>query len=229
MGVFMEVYLAKLETHDFFFFVTRELKLGVTERYINNTALLYALNNLSEVNRVLSDNRPHYEEDWRKFSIYATPARIQEFKEAVKISYNSVDESIIFKMEDEGVKRTFPKYGAYHRFPPKTEFIFYTIGGKGPGVVRVGKKSCPCRVRYKKLKIEAINKGKFRATHPVNPRHMPADLFIIDGLEVPIPPIRIFDNVLAEGEYIKASYGNKTHFIAIPDRKLFKRVFNDNS
>jgi CRISPR type I-D-associated protein Csc1 len=225
----MDIYLATLETHDFLFFVTRELKTGVCERYVNNTALLYAINNFSETNRIVSGTMPHYEEDWNKFSVYATPAKIVNVKEPLKVSYNAVDEALAFKMEDVGTKRAIPKYGAYYKFPPKTEFRFYTIGGKGPRVIRVGKKGCVCRASYQKLEVEKSKRGKFKPSHPINPRHMPKDFVLIDGDEIPIPPIRIFDNVVAEGEHIIASDGNNRHVIAIPDKALFRRVFDDRN
>ena len=221
----MDVYLATLETHDFLFFVTRELKTGVCERYINNTALLYAINRFSEVNRIVSGTKPYYENDWGKFSVYATPAKMLNASEPVKVSYNAVDESLAFKMEDVRVKKALPKYGAYHKFPPKTEFYFYTVGGRGPSVIRLGKKDCICRVMYRKLEVEAVRRSKFRPTHPINPRHMPRDFAIIDGNEIAIPPIRIFDSVVAEGEYVIASDGSTKHVVAIPDKTLFRRVF----
>ncbi len=223
----MDVYLATLETHDFLFFVTRELKTGISEGYISNTALLYAINTFSKVNRVVSGTTPHYEEDWEKFSIYVTPAKMfnSSATTKVKISYNAVDESLAFKMEDVGVKKAFPKFGAYLRFPPKTRLYFYTIGGKGPGVIRLGKKSCICRVKYQKLSVKEKKRGKFRPTHPINPRHMHPEFVMIEGTEIPIIPIRLFDNVIAEGEYIIAFNGNRKHVIAVPDRELFRSVF----
>jgi len=155
----MEVYLATLETHDFLFFVTRELKTGVCERYVNNTALLYAINSFSEINRIVSGTKPHYEEDWSKFSVYVTPAKMLNAKEPVKVSYNAVDEALTFKMEDVGVKRAIPKYGAYHKFPPKTEFRFYTIGGKGPSVIRLGKKRLCLQSYLSKTGSQRSQKG----------------------------------------------------------------------
>jgi len=219
----MDVYLAKAKTHDFLFFATRELKTGTCEKYINNTALLYAVNTFSKVGRTVSGTRPFYEEDWGKFLIYATPARICNEVEPVKVSYNAVDEPLAFRMEDAGVKRAIPKYGSYYRFPPGTEFNFYTIGGKGPEIIRLGKKGCVCRVKYEKLDVK-LRRGRFRPTHPVNPRHMPPDFVLMGGIEVRIPPIRLFDSVVAEGEY--ASDGN--HTVAIPDKKLFRGVFGEH-
>lgn len=225
----MDIYLAVLKNHDFLFFVSRELKIGISERYINNTALLYAVNRFSGVNRVASGTRPHYEDDWEKFSVYTTPAKILKEIDPVKMSYNAVDESTTFKMEDIGVKKAIPKFGAYYKFPPGTEFYFYTIGGRGPSIIRVGKKSCPCRIIYKKLEVLEIKKGRFKPSHPVNPRHMPQDFAIIDGNAISIPPITIFDDVIVEGEYIIASDENKRHVIALPDKILFGRVFDDNN
>ncbi len=177
----------------------------------------------------MSGTKPHYEEDWSKFSVYVTPAKMLNAKEPVKVSYNAVDEALAFKMEDVGVKRAIPKYGAYHKFPPKTEFRFYTIGGKGPSVIRLGKKGCVCRVTYRKLEVKEVRKGKFKSSHPINPRHMPQDFVIIDGDEIAIPPIRIFDSVIAEGEHIIASDGSSKYVIAIPDKTLFRKVFSDRN
>ncbi|MHA1606992.1 MAG: type I-D CRISPR-associated protein Cas5/Csc1 [Candidatus Freyarchaeota archaeon] len=223
----MNVYQVKLTTHDFLFFVTRELRVGVVEKYINNTALLYAINIFSPVHRVVSGTRPYYEEDWSKFSIYATPAKLLHDRETVKISYNSVDEDIAFKMEEER-KRAFPKYGAYQMFPPDTQFFFYTIGGKGPETIRLGKKSCICRLKYEKLKVESIKRGEFTCSHPINPRHMPTDFTIKEGTLIPTPPIPLFDNVTARGEHIIAEDGGRKHYIAIPDKTLFNGVFYGN-
>ncbi|MEM3573578.1 MAG: type I-D CRISPR-associated protein Cas5/Csc1 [Candidatus Jordarchaeales archaeon] len=221
----MEVYLVELITQDFLFFTTRELKTGIVEKYINNTTLLYAVNFLSPVQRVVSGTIPHYEEDWCKFTIYTTPAKPQGPINIIKISYNSVSEELAFQMEEE--KRALPKYGAYQMIPPNTRFFFYAIGGKGPGIVRVGKKSCICRLKYRRLEVKGIKKGVFKCDHPINPKHMPKDFVVKEGLGIPVPPVMIFDNVTAEGEYIVAEDDKRKHNIAIPDKSMFKQVHFD--
>lgn len=231
-----KVYLAYLTVHDFFFYVSKELKVGLPQRYISNTALMYALNtHVSLAQRVFSDIKPHYNEDFKLFTIYATPAvpvptlalvgggtiRGGFGGNLVKITYNSVGESLAFAMEKEGIN--IPKIGAYYRYTPLTTFRFYVLGGKGPSVIRIGKKYIPARVSYHKLSY-VKKKGVFRCSHPVSVQDLKNGR-LLSGVPLPALPYPIIEDAIIEGEYLecKGERGDR-HFILLPPREVYESL-----
>lgn len=231
-----KVYLAYLTVHDFFFYVSKELKVGLPQRYISNTALMYALNtHISLVHRVVSGLKPYYKDDFKLFTIYATPAvpvsalallggklvRNEFGGSLVKITYNSVGESLAFAMEKEGIN--VPKIGAYYKYTPLTTFKFYVLGGRGPSVIRIGKKYVPARVSYRELSY-VKKRGVFRCSHPVSLQDL-KNSKLLSGIPLPALPYPIIEDAVIEGEYLECKGDRgECHLILLPPKEVYESL-----
>ncbi len=74
------VCLVVLTNHDLLFFASQDYDSHARPAdLIGNYALMYAINrNVSDVRRVVSGTKPHYQEDLPKMEVYATPAAPSE-------------------------------------------------------------------------------------------------------------------------------------------------------
>jgi len=234
----------RLSPHDFLFYVSHEVRLGIPEPYLNNSALLYAFNTHLEIHRNASNPKPHYEEDRPKFEIYSTPALIEDTanvskqsgkggiillgkeeiywkdlsREMQKITYNSVHEDTL-TTEDQNVN--LPAMGKYLKFKPLTPFKCYTFGKRGPSIIRLGKKLVPVRVQYNEVNLTR-NNGEFSPSHPVNILELPKDTKILDGKVIYMPPWPLLIDGKLKGSYLTNK--DKNIFIAEPDWSLYKSV-----
>jgi len=244
----MKIYAALLSIHDFFHFASKDYGGGVTEKVIHNTALMYSLNrHIPTLQRVASGNIPHYEEDLERFQIYSTPAQLSTneavlglqkidwhiFGGMIKITYNSVDSPLVFSMEgpsflrevSPSLKEAVPKMGSYLKLPPLSNFNFFTIGGKGPNIVRIGKKLPAARVSYTEVKDVVEKTGRFKASHLINLLDLPYSTKLRSGTIIRIPPSPITMAAELEGAYLEGCIGNKKVFIAKPSIERFSGVF----
>lgn len=241
----MRIYKATITIHDFFFYISREIRLGTPSEVINNTALLYAINTLiAKSQRNAAGNKPHYEEDYRLFPIYTTPAALVDSAEVVldnslkkfehstttqKISYNSVDSTFLVSMETSvfhthELKLAHPKLGSYMKYPPLTTFTFFTLGGIGARVVRLGKKLSPATIFYQELEESEFKKGFFKPDHPVAIKDMPEESRLIDGNIQFLPNGLIAVNAQIDGPYYQGKINGKTYYIAAPKKTMFPSV-----
>lgn len=229
------VYRAILTVHDFFHYVSREMKTGAVEPYISSTALMYALNlhHRRQAARLVSGYAPHYREDLPSFTVYATPAVEEPAAPAavggrtlegfggdiVKITYNSVDETLAVSMEVP--KRiNVPKQGAYYKYTPLTTFRFYTVGGRGPSLIRIGKKLVPARVAYTELRCER-RRGVFRPSHPVPLIDIDAGGYrVLGGVWAYVHPYPLLVDAVLEGDY----YMCGREAVIVPPRDLYASV-----
>jgi len=229
-----EVYRAILTVHDFFHYVSREMKTASVEPYINSTALMYALNapHRREAARLAAGLTPHYREDLSIFTVYATPAveypagprivggaplRVDIGGEVVKLTYNSVDETLAVSMETAR-RLNVPKQGAYYKYTPLTTFKFYTVGGRGPGLIRIGKKLAPARVSYIRLECSRRS-GVFSPSHPVSLVDLDG-YKVLGGVWVNIPPYPILVDAALRGDYFDCG-GEK---VIVPPPRVYVNV-----
>jgi len=232
----LEAYLLRLTVHDFYKYASREIGGDAyTLPFIHNTALLYATNR-SRTRVLVVGSKPFYEEDFKKFKIYVTPAQLdlkvqllggREFSfglafEPVKITYNAVN--TVTQLTEAG-RAAVPLLGSYVSYPPLSTFRAYAIGGRPASVIRVGKKGAQCRVRAYPLKLIGKERGKYKPSHPVNPMDIDGVSKLISGQANPMPPVPLITNAVLEGEYFKFEdeRGNK-HFVAIPNTERFAGV-----
>lgn len=229
----MKVYRCELVTHDYLFFASREAgPTAAPEPYIHNTALLYALNeHIAETQRLVSGTSPHYEEDFPRFTLYATPAGpLKEIPQRVKISYNAVDSPFVFSMEKDrliGAKRVVPKFGAYYRFLPLSRFVFFAIGEKPLPLIRIGKKRIQARIQAEEASHIVVHaSGRFTPSHPVSFLDLPPDAgFSVVHLRLMIPCPLIVGGEL-EGPHLEATFPSQHGrlWIALPDVQKYSSV-----
>jgi len=225
--------------HDFFKYASRELGgVAVSAPLIHNTALLYAINRIEQAHRIVSGLKPHYDEDFPKFSIYVTPAKLLEHKaseiignevvdfplqpDPTKITYNAVN--TITQLTETG-RIAVPNLGAYLSYPPLSTFVAYSLGGAPPPLIRIGKKLVPARVLVKSLDVVKVNDSndrEFIPSHLVNPMDLPPDAKILEAEMYPMPPVPVLINAKIKGPHIilRDSKGN-FHTIAIPSRERY--------
>ncbi len=234
----MKAYRCILSTHDFFSYVSKELKVGVPSDIISNTALLYAFNtHISDVQRTVSGNVPHYKEDMGKFPIYSTPARlvdkdivirggkIQKWdgvsREQKRLTYNAVH--TVTHTTDS--TKAVPSMGHYLKYLPLTPFECFVIGGRSSSVIRLGKKLSPVRVKYQPLTdLKIIRDKTFIPSHPVNSKDLPPTTNTLEcSIEV-IPPVPIYRYAKLKGDYLEGKVNGKTYRIALPDDTIYQSI-----
>lgn len=240
----MRIYRAILTIHDFLFYISREYgRKAVTEPVINNFALNYAINTMNpKLHAFVSSNKPRYESDMGQIKLYATPAQPYkwpvaniafetinwEWNNPVWISYNAIDSTVYLSMEQKR-KLVLPMFGSYQRFPPLNSFEFFVIGGKGPSLIRIGKKLIPARIRYYDCFDIKLREGIFVSSHPANYIEIKDNYELLSGKILMIPPTPIVLNPKLRGRYIYCKFndeqGNIKHATIIPPNKdIYKEV-----
>lgn len=234
----MKAYRCVLSTHDFFTYVSKELKVGIPSDLINNTALLYAFNtHISSAHRVVSGTVPNYREDLKKFSIYSTPARLLDNNLIIKggelgqwdgvsrdlkrLTYNAVH--TVTNTTD--TIQAVPSMGHYMNYPPLTPFECFIIGGRSSSVIRLGKKLSPVRVEYQPLENVKIIKGReFSPSHPVNSKDLPPSTKLLECSVEVIPPVPVYRASRLKGDYLLGEVNGKKYKIALPDSEIYQAV-----
>jgi hypothetical protein len=202
------------------------------------------------VQRTASGSKPHYEEDWEKFEVYTTAGILEQPKLAiignqknylsrsddygmnpVKITYNSVDSTELVSMERsvfhrKEAKLNFPKLGAYLCYPPLTIFRFFTLGGKGNSIIRIGKKSPPARVIYEELQEIRSEHGVFQPDHAVQLADLPPETKVIDGNFTVLPNGLVLTRGKLEGPYFVGTLEKRNYVVAKPNEHLFSKIFS---
>jgi len=236
-----EVYRVCLITHDFFHYVSRELKVGVPTDLISNTALLYAFNrHVESVQRNAAGNRPRYQEDYGRFELYPTPARLLTGKETCtcpryvewlsesgemkRFTYNAIN--TITQVTENKKSKSIPTMGFYMKYVPLTVFECFLIGGRAANVIRLGKKFVPVRALYQRLeRVDIHEEGEFVPSHPVNVADLPEGTRTLECAMEVIPPVPIYSTCRLRGRYLTGYAGNQRYTIALPEEERYPAVF----
>lgn len=233
----MEIYRCILSPHDFFSYVSKELKVGVPSDLISNTALLYAFNtHVPSAHRTASSTAPYYREDMRKFSIYSTPAKLIHENVIVKngeldewdgvsrdlkqLTYNAVH--TVVNITD--TPKAVPSMGYYMKYPPLTPFECFVIGGRGGSIIRLGKKLSPVRVMYQRLRDVNLKRGEFVPSHPVNFKDLSDSAEVMECTVEIIPPAPIYRTSRLRGDFLEGKINGRKYRIALPDSEIYKSV-----
>ncbi len=208
-----------------------------------------------KINRMISGIKPHYREDFEKIETYSTPAyRLSQYKKVIHektkdrpkilqgqrsiindmiidweesdpivFAYNSVGELCTFKMEP--LKYNFPNLGYYHKMPPLSTFICFSIGKRPPNLIRLGKKLTPCRVQSLQLENTKQSSGNFYPSHPINLSELPSDAEIIEGVPVYMQPSSILTNSKVKGNFIQGNIDGLNCQILMPNALLYPTIF----
>lgn len=234
----MKAYRCILSPHDFFSYVSKELKVGVPSDIISNTALLYAFNtHVSSAHRTVSGTTPHYREDMKKFSIYSTPAKLLEDDMAImggelekwegvsrdlkRLTYNAIH--TVTNITE--TRQAVPSMGHYMKYPPLTPFECFTIGGRSSSVIRLGKKLPPVRVEYQPLENVRIVRGReFSPSHPVNSKDLPSSTDVLECSVEIIPPVPVYRTARLKGDYLLGEVDGKEYRIVLPNEEVYKSI-----
>jgi CRISPR type I-D-associated protein Csc1 len=243
-------YFTVIVPHDFLFFCTRDYNAeGIMEQIIGNYALMYALNNnVSEIHRLASGTKPFYAEDQRRMRIYATPAsplfhlRVPsdflssimnsayqsgikyEAQQKVKFTYNAVGELIAFGMKPATLN--IPNLGNYEKLTPLNIFYTFIFGGKGPSVIRLGKKQVPCRLHFYEIEKMTEIAGEYSPNHPININELEIQSNnIISGELVYVRPTPLLVNARLKGKFLKCTVNNVDFYVMLPNISIYPQVF----
>jgi CRISPR type I-D-associated protein Csc1 len=175
------VYKCQLVAHDYLFFSSRGFRDTIVSDYIENYALMYAINrNVPQIQRNASGTVPFYNQDMEKVRIYTTPAFALtkskvpiaknnlidwENQSPAYITFNSVN---TVTQSTENSRLNLPQIGRKSKFPPLNSFQFFAIGANPSGLIRLGKKQVPCRVFAEPLDVKGLFSKTFQPSHPIN-------------------------------------------------------------
>ena len=147
------VYRCELIPKDFLFFVSNEFNTSTyMQPVIHNYALTYALARQFIVG--FQGVTPRYEE-LETFENYATPAIALQDPKFVTHTYNSV----CSRTNRTRSVYNIPSLGRNQKIMPEStvfQFLVFSVDGRIPSHIRVGKKSCISEVRATKLKIVEV-------------------------------------------------------------------------
>jgi len=219
----VRVFYGKLYNHDYLWFSSTEIsKIITTIPVIHNFALSYALSFFSY--GVFEGNKPRYFDDLNQMDIYATPAiNLQASK--VTISFNAMNDLTLTTGDSKKSntpnigKRVYinPIYNKKDLYDKLRYFHFYAFCLKNkmpPGIVRLGKKGCSCRIFWEELPSPVVNFENhfFKPTHPVNPLDVTGDIDAFDL--VAIPPHSFFRTAKIKNDW---AIKHKEHCILFPN------------
>jgi len=175
------VYKCQLVAHDYLFFSSRGFRDTIISDYIENYALMYAINrNVPQIQRNASGTVPFYNQDMEKIKTYTTPAFALtkskvpiakkdlidwENQPPAYMTFNSVN---TITQSTENSRLNLPQIGRKSKFPPLNSFQFFAIGANPSGLIRLGKKQVPCRVFAEPLCVKEFSSKTFQPSHPIN-------------------------------------------------------------
>ncbi|MEH1834099.1 MAG: type I-D CRISPR-associated protein Cas5/Csc1 [Nostoc sp.] len=215
----MHIYRLLITLQDPLYFATRELgRLYVTEQYLHNYALTYALG-LAKSSYYDAEHIPHYERELEPLNqqgIYITPARPLN-SAYVTHTYKFANLSYHVKMDK--ISKNIPTFGRIRELAPESRFEFFVISQKElklPKWIRLGKWMSKAEVTVEQLQKPKIAEGIFTCTHPLNPLDIMFTNQVISYDLVNMPPVSLIQNVQMRGQYY--------HFDGIQSLKIPARM-----
>ncbi|MBN3922267.1 type I-D CRISPR-associated protein Cas5/Csc1 [Nostoc sp. NMS4] len=200
----MHIYRLLITLQDPLYFATRELgRLYVTEQYVHNYALTYALG-LAKSSYYDAEHIPHYERDLEPLNqqgIYITPARPLN-SAYVTHTYKFANLSYHVKMDK--ISKNIPTFGRIRELAPESLFEFFVISQKElklPKWIRLGKWMSKAEVTVKPLPKPKITEGIFTCTHPLNPLDVMFTNQVMSYDVVNMPPVSLIQNVQMRGQH----------------------------
>jgi CRISPR-associated protein Csc1 len=218
----MHIYRLLFTLQDPLFFATRELgRLYVTERYLHNYALTYALG-LAKSSYYDAEHIPHYERDLEPLNqqvVYITPARPLS-SAYVTHTYKFANLSYHVKMDK--ISKNIPTFGRIRELAPESCFESYLFASnaiKLPKWIRLGKWMSKAEVTVEPLLKPKITEGIFTCTHPLNPLDVMFTNQVISYDVVNMPPVSLIQNVQMRGQYY---YFEDIKELKIPMRMAYR-------
>jgi len=200
----MQIYHLSLTLQDPVYFATRELgRFYVTENYIHNYALTYALG-LAKSSYHDAEHIPHYQEDLEPLNnqgIYVTPARPVNFS-YVTHTYKWADLRYHVQMEKSSIN--LPTFGRIRELAPESNFEAYIIASKKltiPQWIRLGKWMSKVEVKFRTISDFKENEGSFIVPLALNPMDVISTHNIISYDVINMPPVSLIKNAKLQGKY----------------------------
>jgi CRISPR-associated protein Csc1 len=208
----MHIYRLCLTLQDPLYFATRELgRLYVTERYLHNYALTYALG-LSQSNYHDAEHIPHYQEDIEPLNqrgVYITPACPID---SAYVTHTYKWANLHSHVEMQQISKNVPTYGRIRELAPESIFETYIISSESvnlPAWIRLGKWMSKVEVRQSKpLKFE-LKTDDFLCSHPLNPLDVMFSHQVLSYDTVNMPPVSLIRNVRIHGQFYELEGGLK--------------------
>jgi CRISPR-associated protein Csc1 len=192
-------YQLTITLHDLMYFASRELgRMYISERYLHNYALTYALG-LASSSYHDAVQVPHYEEDLAPLNeagVYVTPAK-PLCVETASHTFKLADTRYQVKMEQSSVN--VPTFGRVREITPESQFeafIFSEQPLKLPTWIRLGKWLSKAHVKYQELELTQ-GSGAFITHHPLNPLDVSLQPQLYDLINM--PPVSLIENARFEG------------------------------
>jgi CRISPR-associated protein Csc1 len=200
----MHIYHLFLTLQDPLYFATRELgRLYVTERYLHNYALTYALG-LAQSGYHDIEHIPHYKDDLEPLNqkgIYVTPAHPVS-SDYVTHTYKWANLS--YHIEMEQISKNIPTYGRIRELASESTFETFVIASeplKIPTWIRLGKWMSKIRIINIALSSKLNSEDFFTCSHPLNPLDVMFTNQILSYDTINMPPVSLIRNVQMRGEF----------------------------
>lgn len=210
----MNVYRLTLTLSDTAFFATREIgRLYVTEPYLHNYALTYALGLATST---YHDNAhvPRYAEQLQAANdvgVYVTPARPEQVAFAAH-TFKFADVRYHVQMEQSSVN--VPTFGRARELGPESVFKAYVVsrtpieevyrrlGRPLPLWIRLGKWMSKTGVDWQR--VEATEgEGEYQVKQPLNALDIPQRPLVYDLLNM--PPVSLIKGARFRGRYLRVA------------------------
>jgi len=211
----MRLTLYRLTFHENLFYATREMgRLYETGRYLHNYALTYALG-LVNAPFHQSEQVPSYATELsilNEKNIYVTPARGVDVHYQL-VTFKFADNAYRVKMRQSS--RNLPTFGRAKEIAVGSVFEF--------AIIHAGELRVPHWIRmglwHSKGQLEIIGEADLKlaaekeqtASLPLNPLDVSGIFKIYDLISM--PPSSLMDNVVLEGEWLKADLLDRIVFL----------------
>jgi CRISPR-associated protein Csc1 len=203
----MHIYRLCLTLQDPLYFATRELgRLYITERYLHNYALTYALG-LAQSGYHDAEHIPHYREDiepLNKRGVYITPARPVD---SVYVTHTYKWANLHSHVEMEQISKNIPTYGRIREIAPESIFEAYLITSESlklPAWIRLGKWMSKAEVKTQELPEPKQLEGEFTFPFPLNPLDVMFTHQVLSYDTVNMPPVSLIRSVQLRGHYYES-------------------------
>lgn len=203
----MHIYRLCLTLQDPLYFATRELgRLYITERYLHNYALTYALG-LARSGYHDVEHVPHYQEDIEPLNqrgVYVTPARPVD---SAYITHTYKWANLHSHVEMEQISKNIPTYGRIREIASESIFEAYLITAEAfdlPVWIRLGKWMSKAEVKCRKLPETRQAEGEFICSYPLNPLDVMFSHQVLSYDTVNMPPVSLIRNVRLRGHYYES-------------------------
>jgi CRISPR-associated protein Csc1 len=200
----MHIYRLLLTLQDPLYFATRELgRLYVTERYLHNYALTYALG-LAQSSYHDMEHVPHYEEDLEPLNqkhIYIAPAH-PVTSDYVTHTYKWAN--LDYHVEMQQISKNVPTYGRIRELAPESIFETFVVASeplKIPAWIRLGKWMSKVKANAQILTPKLHGEGIFTCSHPLNPLDVMFTNQVLSYDTINMPPVSLIRNVQMRGEF----------------------------